>query len=336
MWHVINKTNGIKLKKFERKIIIPLFSQMIRYKSTETTITFTEYMETIPDETEREILKYICKRSWKKIKFIDLVDTILANSNEHELRRYYYFYIKQNRELKKKSSYIEEVEISGEFKQIFVDFFYEHFFNMDGIWEKIDGSVYTREIFHENFKVDNKITVCPYCDIDTMVNSGNAQVEHFWPKSRYPFLAMSALNLISSCHSCNQPFEGKGIATYNPITMPYYEQIGDKIRFSHDILHRKIKISAGDEPIINYIDLLKLEKRYGTSSVYNKVGVCAAAIYNSIQEYEHMQNVRLTEDRIKDYIRNSHFRIERQDNLYFAILDTFSDYNEYLKYKGVE
>lgn len=334
MWYVINKTNGIKLKKFERKIIIPLFSQMIKYKSESKITSFMEYLETISDETEKAMLKYICKRTRKGIHFIDLVDSILVNLSEQEIRKYYYLYLKQNEELKKRSSFIEEVTVPEEFKQIFVNFFYEHFFGMDGIWEKIDGTVYTREIFHENFKRDNKISVCPYCDIDTMVNAGNAQVEHFWPKSSYPFLAMSALNLISSCHSCNQPFEGKGVTTYNPITMPYYEQIGDKINFSYDILHSKIQIKSKENHICKYIELLKLEKRYATSSVYNKVEACAESIYTSIQQYEYIHGVKMSEEEIKDYVKNKPIRIARQDNLYFATVDVFSDYNEYLRYKG--
>lgn len=334
MWRVINKSNGIKLKKFERKIIIPLFSQMIKYKSEIRTITFMEYLETISDEAEKTILKYICNRTWKGIKFIGLVDRLLISLDEREIRKYYSLYIKQNEALKKRSHFIEEVTVPQEFKQIFVNFFYERFFSMDGIWDKIDGTMYTREIFHENFKHDNKISVCPYCDIDTVVNAGNAQVEHFWPKSSYPFLAMNALNLISSCHSCNQPFEGKGVATFNPITMPYYEQIGDKMSFSYDALHSKIHISAKENHYKNYIELLKLKKRYSTSSVYNKVEACTESIYNSIQEYEHIQGVKLTEDGIKDYIRNRQIRIARHDNLYFAILDVFSDYNKYLRYKG--
>lgn len=334
MWYMINKTNGIKLKRFERKIIIPLFSQMIKYKSEIRTINFMDYLEEISDETEKTILKYICKRTWKGIKFIDLVDRILINSSEQEIRKYYRLYLKQNEELKKRSSFIEPRTVPEEFKQIFVDFFYERFFSMDGIWKKIDDTVYTREIFHENFKRDNRISVCPYCDIDTIVNAGNAQVEHFWPKSSYPFLAMSALNLISSCHSCNEPFEGKGVATFNPITMPYYEQIGKKMSFSYDSLHSKIEIFAKENCYRNYIDLLKLKKRYASSSVYSKVEACAESIYTSIQEYEHIHSVKMSEDEIKDYVRNRSVRIAKHDNLYFAVLDVFSDYNEYLRYKG--
>ena len=33
MWFVTNKTNCIKLKKFEKKVIIPLFTELLNYKT---------------------------------------------------------------------------------------------------------------------------------------------------------------------------------------------------------------------------------------------------------------------------------------------------------------
>ncbi len=50
---------------------------------------------------------------------------------------------------------------------------------------------------------------CPYCNRNytfTVVNKDGKmrpQIDHFYPKSKYPFLAMSFFNLIPSCPSCN-------------------------------------------------------------------------------------------------------------------------------------
>ncbi len=334
MWYVKNITNGKKLKQFEKKIIIPLFCEMIRYKNKARIDSFIDYLRTFPNKECNDILIYVCKRKHKGVCFVELVDRILSDMSELEIRRYYYIYIKQNRELKSQAAFIKYEMISDDFKKIFINFFYEHFFSMEGIWKLIDGEAFTREKFHENFKNDNKISVCPYCDIDTIVNAGNGQIEHFWPKSTYPFLAMNSLNLISSCHSCNEPFEGKGVGTYNPITMPYYEQIGEKIKFKYDTLHKKIDVFSTECRIENYIKLLKLKKRYGVNTVYYNVQMYAESIYNSIQEYEHNFSVKLTEKEIKDYIRSKNMRVEKLDNLFFAILNVFSDYNDFVKYKN--
>lgn len=52
-----------------------------------------------------------------------------------------------------------------------------------------------------------KITVCPYCNRD-YINSRSkvsvgAQLDHFYPKSLYPFFALSLYNLVPICGTCN-------------------------------------------------------------------------------------------------------------------------------------
>lgn len=49
---------------------------------------------------------------------------------------------------------------------------------------------------------------CPYCNRNyiyylTADKKIKPQIDHFYPKSRYPFLAMSFYNLIPSCQTCN-------------------------------------------------------------------------------------------------------------------------------------
>jgi hypothetical protein len=70
------------------------------------------------------------------------------------------------------------------------------------------------------------ITVCPYCNRSYIQNIQNinqhskkrrtSEYDHFYPKSRYPHLAISFYNLIPSCKVCNQ-LKGKkdlGISPY--------------------------------------------------------------------------------------------------------------------------
>lgn len=63
-----------------------------------------------------------------------------------------------------------------------------------------------RTLHGKNFVEDLKITVCPYCNRN-YINSGlditTAQLDHFFPKSKYPLLALSFFNLIPCCYSCN-------------------------------------------------------------------------------------------------------------------------------------
>ncbi|MBL1410967.1 HNH endonuclease [Sphingobacterium faecale] len=53
------------------------------------------------------------------------------------------------------------------------------------------------------------VNVCPYCNrnyIHTSITEHGrtrAELDHFYPKSKYPFLSISLYNLIPSCHVCN-------------------------------------------------------------------------------------------------------------------------------------
>lgn len=216
MWFVTNKTNCIKLKKFEKKVIIPLFTELLNYKRQSDYSDFVKYLNAKNINNQNDALIYICKRKVNKIKFIDCVNKIISDYTYEQIRWYFYIYLIQNKQIKEKQTSIGFFKIPEPFKTIFVDFFYNKFFSNDKIWSFLDTSSFSRSDFHNNFKNENRLFVCPYCDIDTTLNIGNNQIEHFWPKSQFPFLAMNALNLISSCHSCNMPFEGKGTSVRTP------------------------------------------------------------------------------------------------------------------------
>lgn len=80
------------------------------------------------------------------------------------------------------------------------------------------------------------IKVCPYCNrnfIDTYVPDkngklkSNAQLDHFYPKEQYPYLALSLYNLIPCCSVCNH---GK-LNINEELIYPYRECFGDYAKF---------------------------------------------------------------------------------------------------------
>lgn len=63
------------------------------------------------------------------------------------------------------------------------------------------------------------IKVCPYCNRNFIRPAGERRIDeldHFYPKSKYPFLALSFYNLIPSCKTCNQTFKKEKIISVNP------------------------------------------------------------------------------------------------------------------------
>lgn len=360
MWYVINKQNGQKLIKFKKRVIIPLFEYMVKYKNESRTDKFVEFLEEISSETnselidcnkkikkhnlknlcnkkrileqriqDTEILKYICKRVVNKVSFVDCIESLLSTYSKLELEMHMYVYYMQNRALKKRKSFIDELKVPDEWNRIFTVFFYEKFFVMSQIWERIDGCSYSREEFHENFKEDNKIFVCPYCDSSDISDNGNLEVEHFWPGSKYPFLSMNPLNLYSSCKACNRPATGKGTKTFNPITLPFYQSIGEGVRFKPNVVERKIHIKGKSRAIDNYIKLINLENRYSKKSGYGIVELLTSTIYSTIKELENHGQV-VSDDDIKTYISSK--IIPRVQPHYFVVSDILRDYSKYLDF----
>lgn len=82
------------------------------------------------------------------------------------------------------------------------------------------------------------ITVCPYCNrsyITTLEDSKvRPQLDHYYPKSRYPYLALSLYNLIPSCSICNMAKSDMDTKD-KAILYPYEEEFGEKIAFKTDI-----------------------------------------------------------------------------------------------------
>lgn len=83
---------------------------------------------------------------------------------------------------------------------------------------------------YEILKIINA-NVCPYCNRQytfTVSKKGlrtRPQFDHFYPKSLYPYLAISVYNLIPSCPLCNM---GKSSSAPDNILYPYEEDFDSK------------------------------------------------------------------------------------------------------------
>lgn len=107
MWFVTNKTNCIKLKKFEKKVIIPLFTELLNYKRQSDYSDFVKYLNAKNINNQNDALIYICKRKVNKIKFIDCVNKIISDYTYEQIRWYFYIYLIQNKQIKEKQTSID-------------------------------------------------------------------------------------------------------------------------------------------------------------------------------------------------------------------------------------
>lgn len=94
---------------------------------------------------------------------------------------------------------------------------------------------YKKEYDAYEFVNDLKLKTCPYCNRNYtfVVDSDNGklrpEIDHFYPKSIYPFLAMSFYNLIPSCSICNHT---KGNTIHQNLENPY-DTKEDSYRFTY-------------------------------------------------------------------------------------------------------
>jgi hypothetical protein len=71
------------------------------------------------------------------------------------------------------------------------------------------------------------IEVCPYCNrnyIRNLQEKRTCELDHFYPKEAYPFLAMSFYNLIPSCKTCNQTLKGSKMISVNPYDSEFLKE----------------------------------------------------------------------------------------------------------------
>ena len=169
-----------------------------------------------------------------------------------------------------------------------------------------------------------QIDVCPYCNRQYIYTyqketqkKNTAEIDHFRPKSKYPYLSCSLYNLIPSCHTCNSIKHDKD----ENIIYPYIESFGNVGKFqikrddAHDIkfpiivqnLQPKVEIKELEgDPLQSKIqkskEVLHLEEIYSKHQLdindlllrYNRYGV--------MKKKEISKNLEMPESVIKKMI----------------------------------
>ncbi|MEF2293158.1 hypothetical protein [Virgibacillus dokdonensis] len=334
MWKVSNDINKSYLDIFEDSVIIPIFDIIIEFRyKIEKGIILTSCEKDVwkktdsfckKDKRSRDLLEYILQKKFKNESIEDIIFNIVITLKKSEIDDYINLYLYQNREVGKGNYSLIKKEVSPYFKKLFTKFYYSEFFIDDTIWFMLTGGNYKRKSFHQNFKLENDLYVCPYCDIDTTVSTYNNNVEHFLPKSKFPFLAMNPYNLISSCIACNLPQEGKGESTIIPVITPYNAQISQAFSFNVDFSDEIIYVEKnGDKEKDNFIDLLNLTERYADPIVYKSLDKKAASLFSSISNYA---NASYKE--IERYLSER----EKTENLILALRSVITKYPDYKRY----
>lgn len=92
--------------------------------------------------------------------------------------------------------------------------------------------------FRHELMVKLPVPVCPYCNRQYITSYKStdrdktlADLDHFYCKSRYPFLAISFFNFVPGCQICNQRFKSAVDFYVNQHINPHKDSFGSKARF---------------------------------------------------------------------------------------------------------
>ncbi|WP_061808979.1 HNH endonuclease [Rossellomorea vietnamensis] len=144
------------------------------------------------------------------------------------------------------------------------------------------------------------VNTCPYCNRNyinsiTYGSKGHrrtCQFDHFFPKDKYPFLALSFYNLIPACYSCNHIKHNNGISV-----SPYENGVENMIKFEYklkaaqgifDPEFLEINLKSLDKRIERNIDVLRLNDKYSFHTKDAQDILLKAIMFNDSQIDEYI------------------------------------------------
>ena len=138
------------------------------------------------------------------------------------------------------------------------------FENFYGCFEKVRNSQRNGKKMSVRMVNELGITVCPYCNrdyINTRADSNaGSQLDHFYCRSSYPFLAVSLYNLIPACGVCNLTKLNRTNKLISPYDQKYEFNINEFLcdESTGEILWKKFDETEMRENV----EVLKLKEAY--------------------------------------------------------------------------
>ena len=205
-----------------------------------------------------------------------------------------------------------------------------------------------------------EIEVCPYCQRNYISSyeennskKTTADLDHFYPKSLYPFLALSLYNFIPSCQICNSRFKrNKDARDSLYLYDEGFDELGVKFRTSEEVIvkilgeghsdffvkidYENLKDEKNKEKIKNSIRNLGLDKVYEKSHnqyiqnlLYNIEKYPENYLENCVEMFESdVDKKKQLEEYFKDIVKEPYRkRIENGEPLAKLTKDILEEFN---------
>ncbi|MDO4727192.1 MAG: hypothetical protein Q4A56_08280 [Porphyromonadaceae bacterium] len=140
-----------------------------------------------------------------------------------------------------------------------------------------DNFIEKKKTMYDAYDLAEKLDIptCPYCErmyTKTVISEKGKKIvrpdfDHWFPKSKYPLLALSFYNLIPSCNVCNSGLKGDDAFELGSLFHPYHKAEGFKYTFSYDLdayQKPRVKILAEKGISKDSVKAFELEEIYKT------------------------------------------------------------------------
>ena len=204
------------------------------------------------------------------------------------------------------------------------------------------------------------IEICPYCQRNYISSyeenndeKTTADLDHFYPKSLYPFLALSLYNFILSCQICNSRFKGnKDTRDSVYLYEEGFDELGVKFKTSKEVIseilgerysdfyvkidYENLKNKEDGEKVKNSIENLGLDRVYKKSHnqyiqnlLYNIEKYPENYLENCVEMFEsNVDKKKQLEEYFKDIVKEPYRkRIENGEPLAKLTKDILEEFN---------
>ena len=231
----------------------------ISYSGSPRTICDIKFIANLPENDEYDELKDLiyqhCSQGRERLiieKLTELgiyacISSIVADDDENNIAK----------KLRKLINKQGECKVSLNYFGIFADF--NEFMTMCSSTFSYDKFTRNQAGWGAYQFIDSiENTICPYCNrsythsvFENGECSGRPELDHFLPKSIFPFFAVSIYNLIPVCHNCN----------HAKLDAPVTEFVNNNFQFTHlhpnidsdNVINTTIFETVNDGDIIEYL-----------------------------------------------------------------------------------
>lgn len=187
----------------------------------------------------------------------------------------------------------------------FSDLIYDQCLFGRRFWKEFGKQYVSKTEYKEAFFLKNGWWICPFCDLTKDPESRSFEIDHYFPKSRFPLVSIHERNLIPICKSCNNIHYGKGVEYLNDSFNLFEEQIGDHVKYHFDgpglyTIHSQITSAS------KFVAMIKLNQRLKKAGPKREI---ENLLKKAIKAQKHHYSL--------DQFRDIH------DNLYFASKDAY-------------